>query len=143
MQPLTQSLDPSAPNYMPPSERPYTLKELNQRCAVPGQSSFERSSESDAAPHEKRYAPDTGLTATLAERGARYGRFSTHATITQGLKDIMKGSPKWHALADDQREALEMIQHKIGRILNGNPDYADSWVDIAGYAKLVADRLSK
>jgi hypothetical protein len=42
---------------------------------------------------------------------------------------------------DDQREALDMIAHKIGRILNGDPNYADSWVDIAGYAKLVADRL--
>jgi hypothetical protein len=34
-----------------------------------------------------------------------------------------------------------MIAHKIGRIVNGDPRYADSWVDIAGYAKLVADRL--
>jgi hypothetical protein len=36
-----------------------------------------------------------------------------------------------------------MVVHKIGRILNGDPHYADSWVDIAGYAKLVADRLEK
>ena len=34
-----------------------------------------------------------------------------------------------------------MICHKIGRILNGDPDYGDSWRDIAGYALLVADRL--
>jgi len=44
-------------------------------------------------------------------------------------------------LAADQREALEMIAHKIARIINGDPNYADSWVDIAGYAKLVSDRL--
>lgn len=44
-------------------------------------------------------------------------------------------------LADDQYEALDMIAHKIARIINGDPDYADSWDDIAGYAKLVADRL--
>jgi hypothetical protein len=42
---------------------------------------------------------------------------------------------------DSQWEALEMIAHKIGRIVNGDPDYADSWIDIAGYAKLVADEL--
>ena len=35
-----------------------------------------------------------------------------------------------------------MILHKIGRILNGDPNYADSWHDIAGYAKLVEDELS-
>jgi hypothetical protein len=34
-----------------------------------------------------------------------------------------------------------MICHKLGRIVNGDPNYADSWIDIAGYAKLVADRL--
>lgn len=44
-------------------------------------------------------------------------------------------------LDDDMVEALEMIAHKVGRILNGDPAYSDSWVDIAGYAKLVADRL--
>ncbi len=44
-------------------------------------------------------------------------------------------------LTDDQVEALEMVCHKIGRIVNGDPDYSDSWHDIAGYAKLVADRL--
>ena len=43
----------------------------------------------------------------------------------------------------DQNEALQMICHKIARIVNGDPDYADSWVDIAGYAKLVADRLER
>lgn len=44
-------------------------------------------------------------------------------------------------LDPDQREALEMIAHKIARILNGDPNYADSWHDVAGYATLVADRL--
>lgn len=77
----------------------------------------------------------------LIERGSRYGKFTGHATVTQRLKHAIKNSDRWHLLADDQKEALEMIAHKIGRIVNGDPDYADSWVDIAGYAKLVADRL--
>jgi hypothetical protein len=34
-----------------------------------------------------------------------------------------------------------MICHKLGRIGAGDPHYSDSWLDIAGYAKLVADRL--
>lgn len=33
--------------------------------------------------------------------------------------------------------------HKVGRILNGNPDLEDSWADIAGYARLAADRVRK
>ena len=44
-------------------------------------------------------------------------------------------------LEPDQREALEMLALKIARILNGDPNYADSWHDVAGYATLVADRL--
>lgn len=75
----------------------------------------------------------------LTERGSRYGPFKQHAEVTQAIKRIMFEFPK--ELADDQREALEMIAHKIGRIVNGDPDYIDSWDDIAGYAKLVADRL--
>lgn len=80
---------------------------------------------------------------TLTERGKRYGEFTGHAAITQELKHAMRRNPRWPALHPDQAEALEMIAHKIGRILNGDPNYHDSWHDIAGYATLVADRLAK
>lgn len=79
--------------------------------------------------------------ATLNERGNRYGRFGEHARITQAIKSAMVNSPNWSRLAPDQKEALEMTAHKIGRILNGDPDYHDSWHDISGYITLVADRL--
>jgi len=78
---------------------------------------------------------------TLAERGKRYGDFSGHAWITQRLKDTMHGTAGWQRLSPDKREALDMIAHKIGRILNGDPEYHDSWHDIVGYTKLVADTL--
>ena len=77
----------------------------------------------------------------LDERGSRYGVFSSHAAITQEIKDVFRKQPKFPLLLGDQKEALEMIAHKVGRILNGDPNYADSWADIAGYAKLVANRL--
>ena len=75
----------------------------------------------------------------LDERGKRYGKFKDHAEISQRLKYVV--SARKDVLTDDQREALEMICHKIARIINGDPNYADSWIDIAGYAQLVADRL--
>lgn len=83
----------------------------------------------------------TDINETLQERGSRYGVFAHHARITQELKDVMVRTQKWHDLSPSQKEALEMIAHKIGRILNGDPNYADSWVDIGGYAKLVADEI--
>lgn len=79
----------------------------------------------------------------LNERGNRYGRFDRHAMITQQLKNTMQSQPNWLVLHHDQKEALEMIAHKIGRILNGDPNYEDSWADIAGYAKLISNRLLK
>jgi hypothetical protein len=85
--------------------------------------------------------PADNIIKTLDERGTRYGKFKGHAEISQAIKSVMFNSRQDLELAADQREALEMIAHKIARIINGDPDYADSWVDIAGYAKLVADRL--
>ena len=81
---------------------------------------------------------------TLNERGTRYGDFKGHSDITQALKEtanmalVLRGK----RLMPDQQEALDMIFHKIGRIINGDPDYIDSWHDIAGYATLVEQRLS-
>lgn len=85
----------------------------------------------------------TDINATLQERGKRYGEFATHAQISQQLKWVMQSYENWFQLEKDQKEALEMIAHKIARILNGDPNYDDSWHDIAGYATLVADRLRK
>lgn len=82
------------------------------------------------------------IDATLNQRGSRYGPFTGHARITQELKKTMHNTMNWTTLSPDQKESLEMIVHKIGRILNGDPNYDDSWVDIAGYAKLVGDRLT-
>ena len=82
-----------------------------------------------------------GVDATLAERGTRYGTFTGHAKITQNIKRAMQDSPNWEKLDEDQSEALEMTAHKIGRILNGDPNYADSWHDIIGYTRLVEARL--
>lgn len=81
---------------------------------------------------------DTGE--LLAERGKTHGDYSHHANITQTLKRDMASNPNWHVLHPHERETLEMIAHKIGRILAGDPHFTDHWDDIAGYAKLSADR---
>lgn len=78
---------------------------------------------------------------TLAERGARYGDFSVHAQIAQAIQDDMRAATGWFRLDDAKRQALTVIADKIARILSGDPEYADNWHDIQGYAKLVEDRL--
>tara|TARA_R110000868_G_scaffold103723_1_gene285491 strand:+ start:132 stop:482 length:351 start_codon:yes stop_codon:yes gene_type:complete len=77
----------------------------------------------------------------LKERGERYGKFTDHAAISQGLKAVMRNTPKWRDLSPDKKEALEMIAHKVARLLNGDSSHKDGWFDIAGYSKLVADTL--
>lgn len=85
----------------------------------------------------------TDIDNTLAERRKTHGKFTDHARCTVTLKETMRQSKNWEALDFDQKEALDMIAHKIGRILEGDPNFHDSWHDIVGYTKLGADRLAE
>ena len=85
----------------------------------------------------------TDIQQILAERGSRYGRFDAHALVTQQLKQALTFGANWNSLEPDAKEALEMIVHKIGRILSGDPDYDDSWLDISGYSQLIVDRIRR
>jgi transposase len=81
---------------------------------------------------------------TLDARAVDYGKFIEGAEVMQMLKRVVLNAlnNRDKVLAHDQAESLDMIIHKIGRIINGNPDVVDHWLDIAGYAQLVADRLN-
>ena len=95
--------------------------------------------ESDPDPWMLFESPTEAL---ITERGSRYGKFKDGADIMQSLKDTMRDVDGWNNLTASQKEALDMIQHKIGRILNGDPTYDDSWKDIAGYATLIVNELN-
>jgi hypothetical protein len=84
-----------------------------------------------------------GTGALLAERKTTHGEFRDHARVTQRLKDVIRDElgEVDKTLDPIAAEALDMIVHKIGRILAGNPAFKDHWVDIAGYATLVAERV--
>lgn len=85
---------------------------------------------------------NSDLTSVLEERQKSHGDFADHARITQRLKAVLtdeiysrmnRGQPN---LSAEQQESLEMIAHKIGRIIAGNPNFEDHWTDIAGYAQI-------
>ncbi len=80
---------------------------------------------------------------TLEERGKKYGEFKDHAKISQHIKHAMKNTFGWANLSEDKQECLEMIAHKIARILNGDPEYLDNWHDIIGYTRLVEKNIEK
>ena len=77
---------------------------------------------------------------TLTTREQTYGSFKDNAALTQHMKSIIRSHINWYKLQPYEQEALEMIMHKISRILNADPGqkprYTDSWHDIAGYATL-------
>lgn len=79
----------------------------------------------------------------LNERGERYGSFEANAHTAQTLKQAMRAAPGWGLLSDAQREGLEMIQHKVARMLHGDTKYLDNIVDICGYANLVCDAMQR
>ena len=79
--------------------------------------------------------------AILAQRGRNYGDYPQKAEFIQNMKLMVRMSQSWFKMDPDMRESVDMIATKMGRIAYGDPSHLDSWVDIAGYAKLVADRL--
>ena len=79
----------------------------------------------------------------LELRRETHGDFEEHAMITQSIKKVLRSHAYVENLNSSQIESLDMIAHKIGRILAGNPNEPDHWRDIAGYATLVERRLTK
>jgi hypothetical protein len=79
---------------------------------------------------------------TLSERGTTHGDYQSTATLSQNLKYSMAASNNWGILSFGQREALEMVQHKIARILTGDPNFVDAWRDCIGYLQLAVNELS-
>ena len=87
----------------------------------------------------------TNLDALLEARGKTHGDYAVHALVTQDLKRVITHHVGHldRRLDDDMQETLDMITHKIGRIIAGDAGFADHWADIAGYAQLVANRLAQ
>lgn len=79
----------------------------------------------------------------LEQRQKVHGEFRDHASISQGLKEIVRSGRNWAKLEPYQKEAIDMCFHKIARILDGNRDYIDSWRDAAAYIELATRELGK
>ena len=85
----------------------------------------------------------SGVGKVLDARAEQYGSFMQSSDTTVRIKGIMHNAVARNEvhLYPDQLQALDMIATKISRIVHGNPNHLDSWIDIAGYATLVADRI--
>tara|TARA_R110001583_G_scaffold139087_1_gene291135 strand:+ start:1325 stop:1597 length:273 start_codon:yes stop_codon:yes gene_type:complete len=82
---------------------------------------------------------------TLAEREKIHGDYRQVAAVAQSIKDALDCH---RALFQDkfspaQRESLDQIATKMARIVCGDPNIIDHWLDIEGYARLVRKILEK
>ena len=75
----------------------------------------------------------------LDEREKTHGDYYATAAYAQHLKEVMRRGKNWPLLDDAQRETLEMVASKIGRILSGNPHEVDHYRDCAGYFQLIVN----
>lgn len=83
----------------------------------------------------------TEVEAILDERERTHGNFAASAAIAQALKLVMSQAPKAAELDHVKLQALDMIATKIARIVCGDSEHADAWIDIEGYAELVVRDL--
>lgn len=76
-------------------------------------------------------------------RPTTHGDFTDGARFTQSVMRLAEKMPSWRRMSDVQREGFHMIIHKLQRALAGDPNHAEHWIDISGYAELVANRVSE
>jgi hypothetical protein len=79
---------------------------------------------------------------TLRARATTHGDFAEVAKVSQKLRYYMVASTETY-LTNVQKEAIGMIATKLARIVCGNPNEADHWMDIEGYARLVREDLER
>lgn len=92
--------------------------------------------------HDDRLVPRDAVTEILQQRGSVYGLFTHNAETTNRIREAMRHSPsRWDLLPDDVKLGLDLIALKIARIVTGDHSHLDNYDDIAGYAKIVADRI--
>lgn len=84
---------------------------------------------------------ETPVDALLETRGSTHGDYNETARLAQMFKCVLRSAKNWEDIPDDRKESLDLITLKIARILSGNPDFAEHWDDIIGYASLVARTL--
>ena len=83
------------------------------------------------------------VTEILNQRQSVHGEFAENSRATWMIMRALQHERNWSTLSDQHRHALYMVAHKMARIVCGDAAEPDQWDDIAGYAKLVADRLRK
>ena len=77
----------------------------------------------------------------LKEREKTHGEYAEVAEVSQLLKGNLRCGKSHNRLSDVQLESLDLICTKLARIVCGNPNEPDHWLDGSGYFKLGYNEL--
>ena len=88
------------------------------------------------------YIPVVNIPDVLKDRQVTHGDYTDSARISQTLKRVIseelihRMERQQPPLTYIQKESLDMMMLKIGRIIAGESSFADHWIDISGYAEI-------
>jgi hypothetical protein len=74
--------------------------------------------------------------AIITERAKTHGDWNEVARVSNGIKALFRSGASWKDMTPSQQEALDMKAVKQARIVCGNPNEPDHWLDDIGYATL-------
>jgi hypothetical protein len=77
----------------------------------------------------------------IAERATTHGSYDENARVAQKIKDAVRSGRCWAALDPEMKETLDLAATKVGRILAGDANHLDHWVDLVGYYELIVRLL--
>lgn len=85
----------------------------------------------------------TQLKSILNERGGSYGSYNEVAKIQTQIIDLLRSAEGYNKLKPSTILAIEMIIHKIIRLVNSGKEKEDTLLDIAGYTLLALAEIKE
>ena len=96
----------------------------------------------DALEAQLTSEPADGVEKVISTREATHGSYADTARVAQTLKRVLRNeTAHYETLNSRQRESLDLICTKLARIVSGNANEPDHWLDIQGYAKIAIDEV--
>jgi hypothetical protein len=98
----------------------------------------------DQLNEENKYKnKESDIKEVLNQRQKTHGEFSEVSKTYTDFINIAARKDFFGRCEDYQRLAIDVIFQKLARILNGDINFKDHWVDICGYSELVKKELDK
>jgi hypothetical protein len=93
--------------------------------------------------HEQSREKSDETRQLLEARPKTHGDFAPGAKFVQTVMRAAQESPSWGQMTDVQKECFHHIAQKLQRVVCGDPDFADHWDDVAGYAKIAVREINR